>query len=57
MKIKITYRLETSEQTFVYETLEQLEKKIKGMGRTEIEYHAYKIVETGKSTKETFLIQ
>ena len=57
MEIKITYKLETSEQTLVFDTLEQLEKKIKSMHRTEIEYHAYKVIKTGKSITETFLIQ
>ena len=57
MKIKITYKIEYSDQVIICDSLQEFEKKIKSVGKMEVEYYAYKIVETGKSTKETFLIQ
>lgn len=56
VKIKIKYHIEVGEEIIECETLEQAEKKMKGLRSSESECYLYRTELKGKSIKEVFLI-
>ena len=58
MKIKVTikYHIEIGSETVECETLEQAEKKLRSLRKSEIYCHLYRTEFHGKSQTEVFLI-
>ena len=56
IKINIKYHIEIGSETVECETIEQAEKKLRSLRKSEIYCHLYRTEFHGKSQKEVFLI-